>query len=668
MELNAFVHQYCLYYKESHLVAGWISGIQKEKLSIAPLQGRDVLMKHNRLALIWSGASLVSDKPQAHQTLRLQLEQAKAMAKTQDLETIYELMEPGCTYTIDDMAADFLDEPSDPLQRVALFLALEEERRLFKRKNDNYIPRTAIELEQFDQQLQRIRAQQQWQANVKQWLLDIEESRWTAETELSQEQQEWVKQLQSVLVYGKNSGYWKTLAPVLNLGSILENEDEDRKLRAFLQKIGQSISWCRLVLLRASVRYEWPTEVLEVAERLAQQDLPQPERKDWTSIATYTVDAAKTQDYDDALSVLEWTAQGVQVVVHIADLSDAIASESVLFQEAEKRLSSVYTLKHIFPMFPSVLSNGRFSLKAGEVRPTVGFQFHLFRNGNAVFQGFEQGLIQVEANLSYEAVDQAIEANEGFWKILSECCEALRQKRKEKGALSFSRKEVEVDISNPEQIRIVPLNRNTPANGLVEELAILVNQAVGRFFQEHECPGVYRTQAPYEIVEEVPTGQPVTPEHVNMEPVRLSTIPDLHSGLGCDYYMQATSPIRRFVDLVSQQQLVHYQLTKTFRFDEQQMMGWAEQIDSAQKLYNRAERDVTNHWKAKYLAQHTGEVFPVTVRRHLHNGRIEVIQEDIQYIFSVSGLETHEIGTILQLRIESVDMERHLVLTSLVTS
>ncbi|HBJ46539.1 MAG TPA: hypothetical protein DDY69_04310, partial [Deltaproteobacteria bacterium] len=146
-----------------------------------------------------------------------------------------------------------------------------------------------------------------------------------------------------------------------------------------------------------------------------------------------------------------------------------------------------------------------------------------------------------------------------------------------------ARKEFDFDISDPQHIRISPLNRNSDANRIIEELAISVNRETGRLFQEADFPGIYRTQSSYEIIKEVEEGTQLSMEHLRIEPARLSTIPGSHAGLGCEVYMQITSPIRRFVDLITQQQLKLLIEKKDPVFSIEDMMRWSEEISLRHK-------------------------------------------------------------------------------------
>ncbi|MGY8700490.1 MAG: RNB domain-containing ribonuclease, partial [bacterium] len=195
------------------------------------------------------------------------------------------------------------------------------------------------------------------------------------------------------------------------------------------------------------------------------------------------------------------------------------------------------------------------------------------------------------------------------------------------------------------------------ANRIIEELAISVNCETGRIFQEADFPGIYRTQSSYEIIKEVAEGTKLSMENIRIEPARLSTIPGKHAGLGCDVYMQATSPIRRFVDLVTQQNLKLLINQQEPVFSEEDMMRWSEEISLRQRKYSRAEREIIKFWKLKYLQQHLGDNFEAKVRKKLANNNTEIELLELDCVVSAAGLTELESGEKLLLRINEVGLE-----------
>ena len=128
-----------------------------------------------------------------------------------------------------------------------------------------------------------------------------------------------------------------------------------------------------------------------------------------------------------------------------------------------------------------------------------------------------------------------------------------------------------------------------------------MNRETGRLLYEAEMPGIYRTQSSYRIVKEQEDENQQLPENIRVEPARLTTVVGTHAGLGCDAYMHVTSPIRRFVDLITQQQLKKLIKKEEPVFTSEDMMRWSEGITLRQRKYNRAEKIILQYWKFRYL-------------------------------------------------------------------
>ncbi len=653
---ESLVFHYCIFFRDNKLEYGWIEGLQKNKLIIVPLHGKKQFLAGNRIAFSWKDDKLPLNADAAHESIAEQTKKAEQFQRSCELETMHSLLDEIKEYSLEELAVDFLDDAEDTICKLGLFLALREDSFWFKHnRNLTYTPRTEEELELLKVQLARQKELKERELNIQTWIKNLESGDWDADSEISTEQRQWLHQLLNLLTEGTDSQYWKEMSSLLDWGSAL-GIGEENALKRWLERAGSPVSTSRLTLLRASVREHFSNEIYQEVERvrnipLEKQEMLSPE------VPTFTVDAKKTRDYDDAFSVMEWSSGGLVIAVHITDLSDFVYPQDALFKEAEARISSVYSLEESIPMIPDELSSDTFSLKAGEDRKVLSFMFQLSANGTWNLLEVVPRVIRVQKNLSYEEADHLIEEKRDFWGLLNKFCQRSLEQRLENGALNLSRKEFDFNISDPKNIKITALNRNSAANRIIEELAISVNCETGRIFQEADFPGIYRTQSSYEIIKEVAEGTKLSMENIRIEPARLSTIPGKHAGLGCNVYMQATSPIRRFVDLVTQQNLKLLINQHEPVFSEEDMMRWSEEISLRQRKYSRAEREIIKFWKLKYLQQHLGDNFEAKVRKKLANNNTEIELLELDCVVSAAGLTELESGEHLLLRIDEVGLE-----------
>ena len=88
----------------------------------------------------------------------------------------------------------------------------------------------------------------------------------------------------------------------------------------------------------------------------------------------------------------------------------------------------------------------------------------------------------------------------------------------------------------------------------------------------------------------------------SMRPRQVSVNPSAHHGLGLGMYAQVTSPLRRYGDLVSHQQLSLF-LENRKTMDKETLFDKIAQGDIAASECIKAERESCFHWKLVYLLQ-----------------------------------------------------------------
>ncbi|MFI5399901.1 MAG: ribonuclease catalytic domain-containing protein [SAR324 cluster bacterium] len=476
----------------------------------------------------------------------------------------------------------------EPWRRAALCLALVQDRVNFRREQGGFVAVNAAERAQRESRNAAAQAQQDLAGVAEQWGARLERGQWLgAGHRLAPA---FLAALVSLAAHERRSPHWTTLGRVLNLhehGAV----SVARKLQSWLVAAGAWPGWPALWLARACVRQAFPPDVLAEAACLAQLPVEPAGRADRRNLAAYTIDAASTFDYDDAYSV---QADGGRLIacIHIAEPPALLVQGHPVFDEAERRLSSVYTEEAVFPMLPPALSLGRCSLLRGRPREAVTFRFGMMESG-LEWLGMERSVIEVRANLDYAQTEKLVEAEPATWGRLARNCEAQALDRVRRGAQVPDRKEVRLDLSDPARVRLSIVPRAGPSNRIVEELAIAYNLAVGLYCQRHRVPALYRVQARLH-------GRAAGPGFTH---ARFSTRGAPHEGIACERYVQSTSPNRRFADLAMQRQLVAHAAGQPVPFSEERLTAWADRVEARLSAYEEAERAIQEHWVRVYLTQ-----------------------------------------------------------------
>ena len=363
-------------------------------------------------------------------------------------------------------------------------------------------------------------------------------------------------------------------------------------------------------LLRFEVATGFSDEILSAARNLACPDQNFADdrlRLDLTAVPMMTIDGQSTQDFDDALSI-EKVGDQFRLGIHIVDVGHYVRKGDDVDQEALARGSSIYMPDQKISMLPTELSEGLCSLKAGELRPAISTMVNLSHSLEIIDYEILPSLIKVKDQLTYYDVNLAADKNQDVI-ILREIAQKFRQRRLDAGAVQISLPEVNVWLGDDRNPSVNKINRESPGRMLVAELMILANWLSAKFLAENEVPAIFRTQPPPR--ERLYRGDEGTLYQNWMQRRFLSRFvlshrADKHSGLGLDAYVTATSPIRKYFDLVTQRQLrAALGLEQPYTSDEIDRL--IQLLEVPMRYVPRIQSGRHRYWLLKYLEQRIGE-------------------------------------------------------------
>ncbi len=160
---------------------------------------------------------------------------------------------------------------------------------------------------------------------------------------------------------------------------------------------------------------------------------------------------------------------------------------------------------------------------------------------------------------------------------------------------------------------------------------LLVNYISASFCNKHSIPAIYIGQEPpdesipYEIITDRATLQEVVRF---MKKSYFSTIVRRHFALGLSTYTQATSPIRRFLDLLIQKQIKEFILSEKFFYSEEEVQNFRGNIEHLKGILGTIEDETNKYWLLKYLLQNFKNKFvEALVLKELPDGYLVEIFE-----------------------------------------
>ena len=382
------------------------------------------------------------------------------------------------------------------------------------------------------------------------------------------------------------------------------------------------------------------------------------------SARAFSIDDSQTTEIDDALSVQGLGSGKVFVGIHIAAPGLAVSPGSVVDQVARDRLSTVYIPGHKLTMLPSPVVEA-FTLAEGRDAPVLSL-YVAFDEATLAVVSSETKLerVRIAANLRHDVLD-AVVHEEGlaaglpaelpfateltFLHRLARHLKAGRELVRGKPE-NFNRPDYvfRLDaaegeaITGSERVEITTRRRGSPLDLIVAEAMILANSTWGGWLADCGVPGIYRSQA-------------------SLAPgvkVRMGTRPAPHAGMGVAQYAWATSPLRRYVDLVNQWQLIacarHGRtaaLAAPFKPKDVQLLAVIADFEASYAAYNAFQAGVERYWALRSLAQDGVRELDAAVMK---DGLVRA--DTLPLVFRAVGAESLARGSAVRVQVGAADL------------
>ncbi|TVQ43405.1 MAG: RNB domain-containing ribonuclease [Gloeocapsa sp. DLM2.Bin57] len=590
------------------------------------------------------------------------LEEVESYLDSSNLELAWELLvEDGEGITPEEMAALLFSEQSPHLCYTAHSL-LSEDKIYFKKKGDLYEPRPVS-------QVQEIKHQQEVEAQRKQ---EKEAFLNHFKRRLQGEQITWSESDRSRLEILEKYALFpeQSARNALEILNELEQPTNPEQVVNLLIELGWWSKHENLFLRRSSYPAHFSQKVLSVAQTYLNSPPVDPDqnRLDLTHLKVYTIDDESTQEIDDGLSVEQINSDQYRIWIHIADPTRLLSPGDELDLEARRRSTTLYLPTGMISMFPTELATGPMSLVQGKICPALSFGVVLDDAGAVLDYCIHASLIKPTYRLTYEDVDEMLQLNiaaEPEITNLGASAKKRQQWRTQQGSINILMPESSIKVTTEDEI-IIKLLDNSLSRQLVAEMMILAGEVGGRYCQDHNLPVPFRSQPQPELPSEqeliiLPPG-PVRYCALRrcMPRSEISLNPGRHASLGLNSYIQVTSPIRRYTDLLAHFQLKAYLRGDPLPFSEDKMQEILFSVIDSVKEASSVERQTNRYWSLEFLRRQPEGVWQVLVLRWLREDEnlALVMLEDLGIELPHRFEKNVSLGDRLELQVIRVDPYR----------
>lgn len=317
------------------------------------------------------------------------------------------------------------------------------------------------------------------------------------------------------------------------------------------------------------------------------------ERIDLTYLEAYAIDDEGNKDPDDAISI-----EGDRIWIHIADAASLAPSGSEADMEASKRGANLYLPDITVSMLPPEATE-KLGLGLQNISPAFSFGVTFDEQMNIDDISLVLSNVKV-TRLTYSEADAMV--NKGALAEIYELTQKFRKKRMANGAVELRLPEVKIraDKTGRVEIRSIP---DLESRKMVTDAMLIAGNAAALYAIRNDISIPFATQPKPEF-DKMPEADFASQfaSRKFMKRSRMSTIPEGHGSLGLDFYARATSPLRRYPDLIVLQQLRN-RITGKAVLNEDEVVEKVALFESVAGTVVSAERKSNSHWKLVYLMQ-----------------------------------------------------------------
>ena len=360
------------------------------------------------------------------------------------------------------------------------------------------------------------------------------------------------------------------------------------------------------------------------------------------AVRAFSIDDETTTEIDDAFSVTALPNGNTEVGIHIAVPALGAARDSQVDAIARERLSTVYFPGRKITMLPEAVI-AAYTLAAGAECCALSLYAEVGADGAVVATRSRCERLPIAANLRIGALEEAFNADAlASGKVAHEFGGELIYLWQFARHLQTARGKADSEADNQrteynfyvygDRVRIVERKRGSPIDKVVSELMIYANAEWGGALARAGYVAIYRAQSG--------------------GVARMTTVASRHDGLGVPQYSWTSSPLRRYVDLINQRQLLALFAGQPAPYvaGEESLLAALREFELAYEAYAEFQRNMERYWCLRWIEQENVTVLDATVLRDTL-----VRCDRLPLVLRVPALNDARPGDTVKLAISRVD-------------
>ncbi len=429
--------------------------------------------------------------------------------------------------------------------------------------------------------------------------------------------------------------------------------------------------------------------------------------RDLRELAWSSIDNDDSRDLDQ-IEVAERVANGIRVLVAVADVDSDVPAGSPIDAHASSQTTTVYTGVKTFPMLPEKLSTDLTSLAEGQDRLAVVIEFVVTSDGSLNGANIYRAMVRNRAQLTYNAVGAWLEHSasapeklasspelQAQLQLQDEAARALREQRHRLGALNFDRVEAEPVLRDGQVLDVAARQANA-ASRLIEDFMIAANEVMARRLSDSgvssirrvvksperwprivELAGRYRAKLPPQpdaaalskFLEQRKAADPLHYADLSLAIIKLLGPGEYvlarpggaeqgHFALAAHDYTHSTAPNRRFSDLVTQRLIKSVFQGAPAPYSNDKLSAIASNCTLKEDAARKVQRKMQKRIAAVALENRIGQTFAGVVTGNTPKGVfVRVLHPPVEGRL-VHGEQGVDVGDQIQVKLLATDPGR----------